>query len=170
MIDWLQPIIPHMKALHVATLALWTGGLFALPLMLSRHDPAIGQADFSRIRRATHYSYTLAVTPAAVIAIASGLVLVFLREVFVPWMFAKLVFVALLVTFHAWVGGTLVKVAEAEGAHIPPEPLLPLLLLLVPVLAILLLVLAKPELGDLPLPGWLMQPRGGHLPFEVPRL
>lgn len=170
MIDWLQPIIPHMKALHVTALALWTGGLFALPLMLSRHDPAIGQADFSRIRRATHFSYTLAITPAAVIAIASGLVLIFLREVFVPWMFAKLVFVALLVTFHAWVGGTLVRVAEEKGTHVPPEPLVPLLLLMVPVLVILTLVLAKPDLGDIPLPGWLMHPRGGHLPFEVPRL
>lgn len=169
MIPWLEPIVPHVKALHVTALALWTGGLFALPLMLSRHDQAIGQADYARVRKATHFTYTMAVTPAAVIAIASGLVLVFLREVFVPWMFAKLVFVALLVTFHAWVGNTLVEVAEKEGRHRPPEPLLPLLLLLVPVLAILALVLAKPDLGDIPLPGWLVQPRGGQLPFDVPR-
>jgi putative membrane protein len=169
MIWWLEPVIPHLKGLHVATLALWTAGLFALPLMLSRHDPAVGQTDYARIRRATHYSYTLVITPAAVIAIGSGTLLIFLREVFVTWMFAKLVFVAGLVAFHAWVGHTLVAVAETEGEHVPPDPLVPLLLLLVPVLAILGLVLAKPELRELPVPGWLSEPRGGQLPFDVPR-
>lgn len=169
MIGWLEPVVPHLKALHIAALALWTAGLFALPLMLARHDPAIGQSDYARIRRATHYGYTLVITPAAVTAIASGTLLVFLREVFVTWMFAKLVFVALLVAFHAWVGHTIVAVAETEGEHRTPEPLMPLLLLLVPVLGILTLVLAKPELREIPLPGWLMEPRGGQLPFDVPR-
>lgn len=169
MIWWLEPVIPHLKAFHVAMLALWCAGLFALPLMLSRHDPAIGQADYDRIRRATHYGYAFVITPAAVLAIASGTLLIFLREAFVLWMFAKLVFVAGLVTFHAWVGHTLVHVAETEGEHQPPEPFWPTLLLTVPVLAILTLVLAKPELGEIPMPGWLEEPRGIQLPFDVPR-
>ena len=169
MIDWLEPIIPHLKALHIAMLGLWCAGLFALPLMLSRHDPSINQSDYSRIRRATHYGYTFVVTPAAVIAIASGTLLIFLREVFVLWMFAKLVFVALLVSFHAWVSYIIVAVAETEGSHTPPNPLLPVLLLTIPILAILTLVLAKPDLGDIPLPDWLKKPRGIQLPFDVPR-
>ena len=82
-------------------IAPWCAGLFALPMMLARHDPAIGQADHTRIRHATHYGYTLLVTPAAVLAIAAGTVLIFLREAFMPWMFAKLVLVAALVAFHA---------------------------------------------------------------------
>lgn len=167
--SWLTALIPHLKAVHVGMLLLWCGGLFALPLMLSRHDPAIGQADYSRIRRAAHYAYTYFVTPSAVLAIASGTALIFLREVFVTWMFAKLVFVALLVTFHVWVGYVLVAVAEREGSHQSPNPVVPLLLLLVPILAILSLVLAKPELGEIPVPGWLAEPRGNQLPFDVPR-
>ena len=165
----LVALVPHFKALHVGMLVLWCGGLFALPLMLARHDPAIGQADYTRIRRATHYAYTFFLTPAAVTAIASGTALIFLRQVFVPWMFAKLVFVALLVTFHVWVGYVLVAVAEREGAHRPPKAALPLALLMVPILVILALVLAKPELGEIPMPGWLTQPRGAQLPFDVPR-
>ncbi len=168
MIDWLEPIIPHVKALHIGALALWTGGLFALPLMLARHDPTIGQADYSRIRLATHYGYIWIVTPAAVLAIAAGTLLIFLRELFVLWMFAKLVFVAALVAFHAWVGGTIVGIAESEGKRRTPEPFLPLLILVIPVLAILTLVLAKPELGEIPMPGWLMEPRGNQLPFDLP--
>ncbi|MBS3651844.1 CopD family protein [Pseudaminobacter sp. 19-2017] len=166
---WLEGAIPYVKALHIAALVIWCAGLFALPLMLARHDPAIGQADYSRIRLATHYGYTWVVTPAAALAVVAGTLLIFLRELFVVWMFAKLVFVALLVGFHAWVGHTMVTVAETEGEHQTPEPLLPLLVLLVPVLAILFLVLAKPELENIPLPDWLMEPMGGQLPFDVPR-
>jgi len=169
MIPWLHSAIPYLKALHIAALVLWCAGLFALPLMLARHDPAIGQADYTRIRLASHYGYTAVVTPAALVAIGAGTLLIFLREVFVVWMFAKLVFVALLVGFHAWVGHTIVAVAETEGEHQTPEPRGPLLLLLVPVLAILVLVLAKPELEQVPLPDWLTQPRGGQLPVDVPR-
>jgi uncharacterized membrane protein len=137
--------------------------------MLARHDPAIGQADFTRIRHATHYGYVWGITPAAVLAIASGATLIFLREVFTGWMFAKLVLVGGLVTVHAWVGHTVVKVAETEGRHEPPGPLVPTLALVAVVTGILFLVLAKPELGELPIPGWLLEPRGGQLPFDVPR-
>jgi len=165
----LTPLVPHLKALHLAMLLFWCGGLFALPVMLARHDPAIGQADYARIRRATHYAYTFCITPAAVLAIASGTGLIFLREVFVTWMFAKLVLVATLVGFHVWIGYVLVAVAEREGAHRAPRPALPLLLLLGAVLAILTVVLAKPELGEIPMPGWLTEPRGHQLPFDVPR-
>jgi len=169
MTDWLVGLIPHLKAVHIASLAIWCAGLFSLPLMLARHEPAVGQADYARIRRASHYSYTLLVTPAAVLAIISGTSLIFLREAYVLWLFAKLVFVALLVVFHAWVGYVLVTVAETEGTHRPPEPTVPLLLLLVPVVVILVLVLGKPDLGQIAMPDWLMQPLGRQFPFDVPR-
>ncbi len=170
MIGWLEPVIPHLKALHVIALALWVGGLFGLPLMLARHDRVIGQADYARIRLASHVSYVWVITPAAVIAVIAGTWLIFLREVFVVWMFAKLVFVALLIAFHGWVGHHIVKVGESHGRHEPPGPRIPLLILLVPVLAILTLVLTKPELEEIPLPAWLTAPRDHQLPVEdVPR-
>lgn len=150
-------------------IALWCAGLFALPMMLARHAPAIGQADYTGIRHANHYGYTLLVTPAAVLAIAAGTVLIFLREAFMPWMFAKLVLVAALVALHAWVGHTLVKVAETEGEHDPPEPLLPLMLCFGSVVGVLVLVLAKPDLGRIPMPDWLTRPQGVDLPLDVPR-
>jgi len=163
-----EPIVPHLKALHVAMLLGWCGGLFALPLMLVRHDPAIAQDDYTRIRKATHYGYIFVVTPAALLAIGSGTLLVFLLEVFRPWFYAKLVAVALLVLFHVWVGYTVVAVAEAEEKAPPPAGRA-IGLLLVPVLAILALVLAKPDLEEVPLPDWLKQPLGQELPFDVPR-
>ena len=110
MIEAFAGIVPHLKAVHVTGLVLWCAGLFALPLMLARHDSSISQHDYARVRNATHYGFTVLVTPAAVTAIASGTLLVFLRDVFVTWMFFKLVLVALLVTFHAWIGHTLVNI------------------------------------------------------------
>ena len=170
MIGWLEPVIPHLKALHVIALAVWVGGLFGLPVMLARHDAAIGQADYSRIRLASHISYVWIITPAAVTAIVAGTWLIFLREVFVPWMFAKLVFVALLIGFHAWMGHHIVKLGETDGRHDPPEPGIPLLLLLVPVLVILMLVLWKRERGDITLPGGRTEPHGRQVPVsDVPR-
>ncbi len=164
----LEPIIPHLKAMHVGFVCFWIAGLLALPGMLARHDRAIGQPDFHRIRQATHYGYIYVVTPAAALAVASGLTLIFARELFEPWMFAKLVLVAGLVTLHAWVGHTIVLVAETVGAHTPPPPLIPSLLLGAVITGILLLVLGKPDLAVLPMPDWLLQPLGRDLPFAVP--
>ena len=162
----LDPVIPHLKAVHIGFLAIWIAGLAALPAMLARHDRAIGQGDFARIRQATHYGYVWVVTPAAVLTVASGTTLIFLREVFVGWMFAKLIGVAGLVTVHAWVGHTIVAVAETEGRHEPPGPYLPTLILAVLVLGVLALVLAKPELDELPVPGWLETKTEIDIPFE----
>lgn len=168
MID-LDPIIPHLKAFHISFMCVWMAGLAVLPAMLARHDPAIGQWDFARIRHATHYGYIWAVTPAAALAIGSGLALIFLSEVFVPWMLAKLFLVGGLVALHAWIGHTIIAVAETQGHHRPPSPFFPVLILIVLSLGVLLLVLAKPELDELPVPDWLRQPLERELPFDVPK-
>lgn len=164
----IHDLIPHLKALHVGFISIWMAGLLALPAMLARHEPAMGQVDFQRIRRATHYGYVWAITPAAALAVASGMALIFLREVFQPWMLAKLLLVACLVTLHAWIGHTIVAVAETEGRHQPPEPTVAILVLCATVAGVLLLVLLKPDLNGLPIPEFLLQPVGGDLPFDVP--
>ncbi|HEY8213008.1 MAG TPA: CopD family protein [Methylocystis sp.] len=162
------PLVPYFLAFHILTLSLWCAGLIALPLMLSRHDPAISQTDYARIRRYTHFAYTLGVTPAAVLAVVSGLALVFLRDAFTPWMFLKLVFVAALVLTHGWVGHTVTLMEETHGLHRPPHPALPAMATFIPIFAILFLVLDKPDLSEFRFPQWLSQPQGGQLPFLAP--
>lgn len=165
---WVEGLIPHVKALHLGFVAVWVAGLFALPRMLARHDRAIVQAEFVQIRRATHFGYVWAITPAAILAISTGAALIFMRDVFTVWIFAKLVLVTGLVAMHAWVGHTIIAVAETEGQHEPPEPLLPTMVIFGLVIAVLFLVLSKPELGELPIPSWLLQPLGRQLPFDTP--
>jgi protoporphyrinogen IX oxidase len=161
-------IVPHLKALHLGFLALWTAGLFALPQMLARHDRDLLKSEFTQIRRATHYAYVWAITPAAVLAIATGTGLIFVREIFTVWLFAKLVLVAGLVAVHAWIGHTIIAVAETGGQHEPPDALVPGLILIGLILGILALVLAKPELEELSMPAWLQAPLDRPLPFDVP--
>lgn len=166
MIEWLVGLVPLLKGVHIAALILWTGGLLCLPLLLARHDPAVTQEDYRRIRRATHLTYTACVTPAAIVTIVAGTWLVFLRDVFVPWLYLKLLFVAALAGAHAWIGHLIVQVAEEPGQRRAPSRYLGLVA--VPVLVILVLVLGKPELGWIAFPDWLLAPRDGQWPFDVP--
>lgn len=157
------------KGLHIAGILLWGAGLIALPLLLAQHAPDHGQAEYQRIRRFTHYGYTHLLTPAAVIAVAAGTGLLFLRGVFVPWMFAKLALVASLVVLHAWIGNIVVRMGEHNNQR-QPSPTLPLVLAGMIILAgILLLVLGKPPIEKDVVPDWLQNPRGRQLPVdEVP--
>ncbi|WP_419898225.1 CopD family protein [Roseomonas sp. USHLN139] len=157
-------MIAALKFLHIAALSLWCAGLVGLPLLLARHGPEDAQAEFTRRRLLTHNAYVRLVTPAAVVAVAAGTALVFLRGVFVPWMFAKLAAVGLLVLIHAWLGHVTLQAGEQRGEYDAPSggPLVAAALLCMT--AILFLVLAKPLLAEWPGPAWLLQPRGQPLP------
>ena len=159
-------ILAWVKGLHIAALILWCAGLVALPLVLSKHDVAEEQADYARLRRITHYGYTRIVTPAAVVAIAAGTALIFLRQVFEPWMFAKLVAVGLLVALHALVGHVVVLMSERRGEYAPPSSKPLLAVVLATMTVVLALVLAKPVIPDLT-PAWLDGPQNRQLPLEA---
>ncbi|MFZ5783700.1 MAG: CopD family protein [Pseudomonadota bacterium] len=163
-------MIAALKFVHIAALSIWCAGLVGLPLLLARHHPAEDQQRFSRRRLVTHRAYVGVVTPTAVIAIALGTALVFLRDAFVPWMFAKLALVGLLVLVHAWIGHVTLQVGERQGDYRPPPAALLLAVSGVTMLVILTLVLGKPLLGDEIVPSWLLAPRRQPLPVdEVPR-
>ncbi|UOA16461.1 CopD family protein [Sulfitobacter dubius] len=169
MSDLYSGLITLFKSAHIAALLLWCGGLLVLPLMLSRHDPAVTPEDYKRIRRATHTTYAIVVTPAAIIAVVAGTWLIFLTEAFVPWFYAKLVFVAALAAAHAWIGHQVVQVAEKPDERKTAPAFITLAAAMVPIVSILFLVLGKPDLSGVTLPDWLLSPRNGQLPFDVPK-
>ena len=160
-------MITALKSLHIAALIVWCAGLFALPLLLTKHDPQHSQSSYARLRKLTDFSFRLVMTPAAVIAIAAGTALVFERAVYVPWMFAKLAAVGLLVALHAWQGVALARMGESAGQHRPPPATLLIVLSIGVMSAVLLLVLAKPTLPASVLPDWLMTPRYRSLPVSA---
>lgn len=153
------------KAVHIAAILFWAAGLIALPLLLAQHKPGHDQQSYQRVRRFSHYGYTHLLTPAAVIAVAAGTALLFLRGVFVPWMFAKLILVGGLVAIHAWLGTLVVRMGEHVNRR-QPSPTWPLILAALMLIgAVLLLVLAKPD-WSIAIPEWLATPRGRQLPLD----
>jgi uncharacterized membrane protein len=158
------PVIALLKAAHLAALLVWCAALLALPPLLRRHPVGTGQLDFARFRRATHYGYVGVATPAAVLAIAAGTALLFLRGAFEPWFYAKLVSVGGLVVAHAWIGHLIVRTAERPRRVEAPAAWPLLLGIAAAIGATLALVLAKPVLPEALLPARLLEPLDRQLP------
>lgn len=162
-------MITALKFLHIAALCIWCAGLVALPLLLAKHDVGDAQLEYARLRVLTHTAFIAIITPAAVLAIGLGTALLFLRGVFVPWMFAKLVLVGVLVLVHARIGHVTIRMGE-EGDYVPPVAWRLVLLSGTAMVAVLVLVLGKPNLSDGLAPAWLLAPQDQPLPVdEVPR-
>jgi protoporphyrinogen IX oxidase len=165
-------MIAAFKALHIAALAVWCAGLILLPVLLHLHGRGARvrtQAGFTAFRRLSHFGYTRVVTPAAVIAVAAGTVLIFLLRLVDPWLLAKLVAVAGMVLVHAWLGHLIAQTGERAGTYRMPPPLIALFLGAPLMLAVLWLVLAKPDLAPLVerLPDFLREPRNRQLPADL---
>lgn len=155
------------KALHIATIALWAGGLVMLPLLFRKYRPQLSDARYTRFRRLTHYSYVRFLTPAAVTAVGTGTVLIMLRGIFEPWLFAKLALVSLLAVLHAYIGHMIVETAETRGMGRLPSPFVVMVPLLLVLSGILVLVLAKPVIV-VDWPQWMTQPQSWSVPRLVP--
>ena len=161
-------MIVALKALHLATLVFWCAALLALPLTMKEHEPVRDPDQRSRSKKLAHGTYTRLATPAAVIAIGSGTALMFASGVFEPWMFAKLVAVALLVALHVRIGLELERMQEADGKATAPRALRLMLGVAFTIACVLALVLAKPAPPLNWSPDWLSKPRDQPMPVPEP--
>jgi len=162
-------MIAFLKALHIAALSVWCAGLVMLPVLMYFHgrQPKVGtQEGFARFRWLSHTSYTVIITPAAVIAVSAGTILIIALHLVDPWMLTKLVAVAGMVLVHAWLGHLISMTGEGVGRYRMPSPLIALFIGIPLMLAVLWLVLAKPDLTGLTamLPAFLLEPQGRPLP------
>ena len=162
-------MIAVLKAAHIIALSIWCAGLILLPILLhvyGRRPEIRTQAGYAEFRWLTHYSYTGVITPAAVIAVMFGTILIFALEVLDAWMLAKLIAVSGMVLLHAWLGHLIVQAGEGRGAYRTPMAGLSLLALAPLIGLVLWLVLAKPSLEELItlLPSALQEPRGNQIP------
>jgi protoporphyrinogen IX oxidase len=164
LIEWFTPVF---KALHISTIALWAVGLIMLPLLFRGYRPQMSDTAYIRFRQLTHYSYIRFLTPSAVLAVATGIVLILLRGIFEPWLLAKLGLVSLLAVLHAYVGHMIVQTAETRGRVQLPSPMVVLAPVLLVLSGILVLVLAKPPLA-VEWPSWMTEPQSLSVPRWVP--
>lgn len=96
-------VIWSLKLIHIAMIAVWVGGLLAMPYLIwQRHGllAARGRTEVNRLHRSVRLLHIGLVSPAAVIAVISGTALIFLQETYGPWFLVKLVFVGVLVLAH----------------------------------------------------------------------
>lgn len=149
-----------LKLIHVAALSAWSAGLLFLPGLIRaqwRQEPE-GE-DGVHLRSFVRACYLMVVSPAAVIAIGSGMALLFVREAFAGWMIVKLAAVGAMVMLHVHHGRSI----RSTGRRVPRAPALEAMLLKLAtvglVVAVVWLALGKPELDDSLFPDWARRPR-----------
>ncbi|MDO5371032.1 CopD family protein [Paracoccus sp. (in: a-proteobacteria)] len=113
-----------VKFIHLGAIAVWVGGLIALPWLMAQRRGITrrgGQRALHRLHAMGRMLHIGLVSPAAVLAISSGIGLIFLRETYSPWFTAKLGFVVLLGAGHVLCARTMVRVFADDPIEEDPE-------------------------------------------------
>jgi putative membrane protein len=154
-------VISWLKVLHIASLSVWVGGLMVMPLLFAERPTVAHTAELYRLQRFSRYAYVQIISPAAFVAIATGIALIFAREVFTGWMALKLGAVGVLVLLHLRAGHLVQHIFEPRHGYAGWRPLAPITAIGSVALAILWLVLSKPPFEPAGLlPAWMVDPGG----------
>src|SRR5690606_25139269 len=100
-----------LKLLHVATIALWSAGLIALPFLYWQRR-GLEQQRLHRLHAFTRFFYVALLSPAAFVAVASGTALILLMGTYENWFSAKLVGVSALTGIHIFSGMVILRLFE----------------------------------------------------------
>lgn len=138
-----------LKIVHLAAIAIWSGGLLALPGLYRQRARISETSSLHGLQAMVRFLYVAIVSPAAFVAIASGTVLIFVRQTFEPWFSLKLLFVGVLAAIHLFTGYIILRLFETGSIYPAWRFVAATVLTLLVVAAILIIVLAKPELPDL---------------------
>ena len=137
-----------LKFIHLATIAIWSGGLIVLPFLFWQRQGVETGPELDRLHRVTRFVYVEMASPAAFIAIGSGTALIFLQTTFLEWFSLKMALVAILVMLHVLAGLTLMHLFEPAG-HFGRFSYIALTAsYLVLITAIICVVLAKPHIDS----------------------
>ena len=82
-----------LKFVHLAAIAIWSGGLLVLPFLFWQRRALAAGPELDRLHRITRFVYVEMTSPAAFIAIGSGTALIFLQATFQEWFSLKMVLV-----------------------------------------------------------------------------
>lgn len=113
-----------VKFIHVGAIAVWVGGLIGLPWLMAQRRGIVrrsGRPALHRLHAIGRMLHIGLVSPAAVLAISSGIGLIFLRATYSPWFTAKLGFVVLLGAGHVLCARTMVRVFADDPVEEDPE-------------------------------------------------
>ncbi|WP_081773989.1 CopD family protein [Ahrensia sp. 13_GOM-1096m] len=141
----IDALMPWFKFIHVATIAMWSAGLIALPMLYhQRRD--LTDKRLHRLHSFTRFFYVALISPAAFVAVLSGTVLIFMQSTYESWFSIKLVMVAAMTGIHIYSGLIILKLFEPDQIYPTWRLIIVMPLTLVVIALILALVLAKPEI------------------------
>ncbi|MCF6368050.1 CopD family protein [Rhizobium halophilum] len=166
-------MILALKFFHIAAIAIWAGGLISLPGLYVQRAYVQDDDALYRLQMMVRFSYVVIISPAAFIAVATGILLIFGQQTFAGWFSLKLLFVAVLVVLHVLTGLVIIRLFR-EGEIYPIwRFILATVLTSGVIIAILTVVLAKPVLSepaaeDLLAPGGLGRFVQSISPWEIP--
>ncbi|CAH1692147.1 Protoporphyrinogen IX oxidase [Hyphomicrobiales bacterium] len=146
-----------LKMLHLATIAIWSAGLVSLPGLYVQRAHVPDDETKHRLQALVRFLYVGIISPAAFVAVGSGTALIFIRQSFEPWFSLKLGFVGALVMIHILTGLVLIRLFEAGNVYPVWRFVAVTLVTLMAIGAILIIVLAKPDVPDF-LPDTVMEP------------
>lgn len=158
-------MILALKALHIAAIAVWAGGLIALPPLLRRDVELPDHAASVRLHHFSRLAYDGLVSPAAILAVATGIGLIFSGIELGAWLFLKLFAVAGMGGTHMMIGRVLDRLEAPETK--PTGRWRVALQAAAAVFAgiVLWMVLARPVFDTGLFPGWLREGQDGALPL-----
>ncbi len=133
-----------LKALHIAALVIWCGGLFYLPAVFAEIARAPDRSALHRSHVMARVVYVVLISPAAIIAIVSGTFLAVVAGAGGLWFVAKLTIVALMVFYHLQCGRMVTAIDVRPHSFKPARSVAMMLAPTVLVPLTLWLVMAKP--------------------------
>jgi protoporphyrinogen IX oxidase len=161
-------MIAWLKAIHIAALIVWCGGLLVLPGLFTQRT-RLSRREATELHRYIRTLFIGLVSPAGFVAVVAGTALLFLREVFTTWMMLKLFAVGLLVIIHMRAGYVLLSVFEPEGQYAPWRRWVMTAVTIAVIGVILVLILDKPAIEHADVPAWLRTPGALQSSFETIR-
>ncbi len=150
-----------LKLLHVSALAVWSAGLLLMPILFGQRQAAGSGGRLHRLHAFSRFSYITIISPAAFLAIGSGIALILLRGIAGPWFALKLLLVGVLVALHVWIGLVLLALFDEGGRFAHWRVAVSVTTMSLVMLSIFWLVLLKPEIDPAAiLPGFMLRPGG----------
>ncbi|RJF77017.1 CopD family protein [Rhodopseudomonas palustris] len=159
-------MIAWLKAIHIAALIVWCGGLLVLPGLFTRRT-LLNRREATEMHRYIRTLFIGLISPAGFVAVVAGTALLFLREAFTTWMMLKLLAVGLLVIIHMRAGYVLLSVFEPEGHYAPWRRWVMTAVTVMVIGVILVLILDKPAIDHGAVPAWLRTPGALQSSFET---
>jgi putative membrane protein len=153
-------VTTFLKFVHLAAIALWSGGLIVLPFLFWQRRTLPAGPDLDRLHRITRLVYVELTSPAAFVAIASGTALIFLQATFVEWFSLKMVLVGIMAMLHVVAGLVLLHLFLPDGHFGRLSWLALTIAYVVVIVAIIWVVLAKPHIDSNQIAPHLFEPGG----------